>query len=703
MKYEVKKIIFQNQENGWTVAKCKDENGFNQTLTGVMPGIEDGCIVKAEGKIVNSKYGEQLSVERYILELPHTEKGIYNYLRSNHIKGIGEKYAKLIVDYFKTDTLNIIEKDYMRLTEVKGIGTERALKIYNSFLLSQNIKDLIMFLQQYDISTSLADRIYKRYGENSQKIIEENPYHLTNIWGIGFKTADKIAMALGFSKNCEIRCQSGLIYTIKELESEGHCYVSRKQLIKEGNKILEVNPDILDAQINILIEQRRIENEDDCLYLPATLDAEKYVAYKLTRLNEYKKEKKFDMNRIKSLTPLNLAPEQENAIKVGNEEKIMILTGGPGTGKTTITNAIIKSLEEDDETILLAAPTGRAAKRMSEVCHKPAKTIHRLLGYGCGDDGGFFYKEGNPLRCTTLIVDECSMIDIYLMSHLLQALSLETKLILVGDADQLPSVGAGNVLRDIINSGAFPVVKLDKIFRQGEESGIINLAHNINKKKHLDLEKKFDFRFLPCDNPETNADFIYKLYSEYIPDKFGISSDEIQILTPMRKGSAGTNILNELIQDKFNDNEICYETKIRKFKIHDKVMQIKNDYSKDIYNGDIGFVVDVNKEDSVLIVQYDDKYVSYEFNELDEITLAYACTIHKSQGSEYSAVIMPITSGQWFMLQKNLIYTGVTRAKQLLIIVGEEKYLRIGCKNTKQLKRNTKLQQRLEIKRNVCC
>lgn len=705
MKYEVKKIIFQNPENHWTVAKCatipenKKEKPQKITLVGNMPGIEDGCIVEAEGKWANhEKYGEQIQVERYSLGLPTSERGIYNYLCSNFIKGIGKVKAKCIVDYFKTETLNIIENDYLRLLEVKGIGKESASKIYKSYMLSKKQRDLIMFLESHDISTNYVNRIYEKYGDEAQKKILENPYRLIDdIWGIGFKKADKMALAIGIDKESDMRIDSGILYSFKNLENEGHCFGLRSQLLKAANEVLLVNTELIGKRIDALIKEGKLEQENEAIYLPKVLNYEKYVANKLTQIQRFKKNDYFDETCLNRYAKnIELDEEQIKAIKIANEEKVMILTGGPGTGKTTVTNIIIKSLLEKDEVVFLAAPTGRAAKRMSEVCHKNARTIHRLLGAGKGKNpSGFLYTEENPLRCSVLIVDEFSMVDIKLMYFLLQAVSLGTKLIMVGDADQLPSVGAGNVLRDMIKSETIPTVKLDKIFRQAEDSKIITIAHDINKGKKFDLNQSNDFKFLPCDDPEENLNYIVKLYKEIIPNKFGFKKEDIQILAPMRNGAVGVNNLNERIQEEINKNEICWQGKFRKFKLGDRVMQIRNNYKKDVFNGDVGKIVEYDSDDKYLVVDYDGYLVYYAFEELDEIVLAYACTIHKSQGSEYPVVIMPITSGQFYMLQRNLIYTGVTRAKQLLIIVGQAKYLRIGCQNIKQAKRNTRLKERL--------
>ena len=699
----VERITYQNNLNGFTVLKCAAK-GFTDlvTVVGTMPDTNVGSVLLLQGFWkVDSKYGRQFSVETFEEVLPATVLGIEKYLGSGLVKGIGPNFAKRIVNTFGVDTLNVIEEDPEKLLTVPGIGKIRVERIKKSWADQKEIKNIMIFLQGHGVSTSHATKIYKTYGNDSVKTVQENPYRLADdIWGIGFKTADTIASKMGFGHEKYERLRSGLMYTLNHLADEGHCYATREMLMNTGSELLEVNSSLLEEALDRMIREETVKTEaleDEqgiAIYLPPFYFSEVGAARRLQKIAGTSRKIQVKTGPAENDFPYDIA--QILAIETAAQSKVLILTGGPGTGKTTTTLGIIKAYKTARANILLAAPTGRAAKRLSETTGMEAKTIHRLLEYKPPE--GYQRNEENPLDGDVLIVDECSMIDIMLMYNLLKAVPDTMTLIMVGDIDQLPSVGAGNVLRDVIESGAFPVIRLTKIFRQAQSSRIITNAHRINKGLMPDLSngRDTDFFFIEKENPEEAADEIVNLVKTRLPQHYRIPSSAIQVLAPMQRGVVGATNLNQMLQDALNPAGDGLKRGGFLFKTHDKVMQIKNDYDKEVFNGDIGEVSDINLEDRELTVSFDNRSVVYDSSELDELVLAYAATIHKSQGSEYPVVVMPILMTHYVMLQRNLVYTGVTRAKKLLVIVGTKKALSMAVRNTSIDKRNTLLAKRIK-------
>ena len=699
----VERITYQNSLNGFTVLKCAAK-GFTDlvTVVGSMPDTNVGSVLLLQGFWkVDSKYGRQFSVETFEEVLPATVLGIEKYLGSGLVKGIGPNFAKRIVNTFGVDTLNVIEEDPEKLLTVPGIGKIRVERIKKSWADQKEIKNIMIFLQGHGVSTSHATKIYKTYGNDSIKTVRENPYRLADdIWGIGFKTADTIASKMGFGHEKYERLRSGLMYTLNHLADEGHCYATREMLMKTGSELLEVNSILLEEALDRMIREESVKTEaleDEqgiAIYLPPFYFSETGAARRLQKIAGAVRKIQVKTGPAENDFPYDTA--QILAIETAAQSKVLILTGGPGTGKTTTTLGIINTYKTAGANILLAAPTGRAAKRLSETTGMEAKTIHRLLEYKPPE--GYQRNEENPLDGDVLIVDECSMIDIMLMYNLLKAVPDTMTLIMVGDIDQLPSVGAGNVLRDVIESGAFPVIRLSKIFRQAQSSRIITNAHRINKGLMPDLSngRDTDFFFIEKENPEDAADEIVNLVKTRLPQHYRIPSSAIQVLAPMQRGVVGATNLNQMLQDALNPSGDGLKRGGFLFKTHDKVMQIKNDYDKEVFNGDIGEISDVNLEDRELTVNFDNRSVVYDSSELDELVLAYAATIHKSQGSEYPVVVMPILMTHYVMLQRNLVYTGVTRAKKLLVIVGTKKALSMAVRNTSIDKRNTLLAKRIK-------
>ena len=695
----IERITYQNEQNGYSVIKCKAK-GYSDlvTVVGAMPEVHVGAVLSLTGEWkMDAKYGRQFSITTFEETLPATVYGIEKYLGSGLVKGIGPKFAGRIVKEFGAETLNVIEDSPDDLIRVPGIGKVRVERIKKSWVEQKEIKNIMLFLQSHNVSTTHATKIWKTYGNESIKIVQENPYRLADdIWGIGFKTADTIAEKMGFDKEKFARLRSGLLYTLNKLSEEGHCYGTREQLIKTGRELLDVDDSLLSMTLDEMIRTEDVKVEDKAaIYLPPFYFSEIGTARRLKEIYTAPRtinvEPKGLEQRIS--TGLSYDPVQLEAIKTAAQSKILVLTGGPGTGKTTTTLGIIKAFQTAGASILLAAPTGRAAKRLSEATGLEAKTIHRLLEVKPPE--GYQRNEENRLEGDVLIVDECSMIDIMLMYALLRAMPDTMTLILVGDVDQLPSVGAGNVLRDIIESGAFPVVRLEKIFRQAASSRIITNAHRINRGLMPDISngKSMDFFFIEIEEPEMAAQEIVTLVKDRLPRAY--KTRDIQVLTPMQRGVVGASNLNQLLQQAVNPDSHGIRRGGVEYREHDKVMQIRNNYDKEVFNGDIGTVISVNLEDRELVIRFDDREVAYDSTELDEVVLAYATTIHKSQGSEYPIVVMPVLMTHFVMLQRNLIYTGITRAKKILVIVGTKKAVALAVRNVTVDKRNTMLAERL--------
>jgi len=762
----VERITYRSEQSGYSIIKTRVK-GFSDLVpvVGNLLDVNVGSVLLVTGDWkIDHKYGRQFVAASWEETLPATVYGIEKYLGSGLIKGVGPKYARKIVTLFGDQTLEIIETDPNRLIEVPGIGSRRVTLIRDGWEKQKEIKNVMLFLQSHDVSTAHAARIYKAYGKNSIQTIQENPYRLADdIWGIGFKTADAIAMKLGMEKEKFTRCRSGLLYTLNKLSEEGHCFAYREQLIHKGTELLEVDESLLNITLDemirvkdVIIDKEAVEAKasqhqvqesrhvavkgidregsketnqagresghgadynasseslmpqpvNDAIYLPPFYFSEIGVAKKLyTLMNGERKMKISDPDRIitavEKQAGIHYDDVQLQAIHCAINSKVMVLTGGPGTGKTTTMNSIIKIYKASGYEIILAAPTGRAAKRMTETSGMEAKTIHRLLEYQPAE--GYKINEDKPLQGDVLIIDECSMIDIILMYNLLKAVPEHMTVILIGDTDQLPSIGAGNVLRDIIGSDVIPVVKLERIFRQAQGSRIVMNAHRINRGEFPDISNgrdsngsPSDFFFINDDEPEHALAQIVPLCQKRLPAAYHLNPiNDIQVLTPMQRGVIGAMSLNKELQNALNPGTIMLYHGGSEYRLHDKVMQLKNNYDKGVFNGDIGIISAVDTEERQLTVDFDVGQVEYDITELDELTLAYATTIHKAQGSEYPVVVMPILMTHFVMLQRNLIYTGITRAKKLLVLIGSRKALSYAIRNNNVLSRNTRLAERL--------
>lgn len=697
----VERITYQNPENGYCVLKTKVKDYSDLvTVVGNLLEVNVGSVLLVEGNWkVDRKYGSQFIVEKWEETMPATLYGIEKYLGSGLVKGVGPKFAQRIVSRFGLDTIQIIEDEVNRLYEVDGIGPKRVAKIHESWEKQKEIKNVMLFLQGYGVSTAFAAKIFKQYGKESIETVKGNPYRLADdIWGIGFKTADTIAEKMGYEKEDPRRCRSGILYTLSELSDEGHVYGIREQLVSTAETLLEAGREVISAVLDDMVSNGDLKTEGEAIYLPPFYYAECGTAGKIRRLLESPGplvSTDIDISRIEAESGIHYDDVQIDAIRRTSESKVMVLTGGPGTGKTTTTQGIIAAFKSMGLSVVLAAPTGRAAKRMTEATGLEAKTIHRLLE--CKPPEGYQRNDENPIEGDALIVDESSMIDIVLMNALLKAMPPEMRLVLVGDIDQLPSVGAGNVLRDIIDSGAVPVVRLTRIFRQAQSSRIVMNAHRINSGQAPDISngKNTDFFFMEQEDPELAATLIVDLVKARLPKAYGVRTSSIQVLTPMQKGVIGASNLNISLQEALNPTDICLHRSGYTFRQGDRVMQIKNNYDKIVFNGDIGFVSSINLEDRTLTVRFDGRDIEYDHTELDELTLAYATTIHKSQGSEYPIVVIPVMMTHFVMLQRNLIYTGVTRAKKICILVGTKKALMYAVKHLTVDKRNSLLKERL--------
>ena len=702
----VERITYTNEENGFSVIKIKSK-GFGDlvTVVGNLATVNVGATIKLKGDWKHdSKFGKQFSVVDYRETVPATIAGIEKYLGSGLIKGVGPVYARRIVAYFKEDTLRVIEEEADYLIKVEGIGQKRVDMIKKAWQEQKEIKNVMLFMQSNGVSTAYAVKIFKTYGNESINLVKTNPYRLADdIWGIGFKTADKIAQQLGFDKQSFERCRSGIVYVLNELSNDGHCFVTREVLLETTEKMLELEKTLIDPTIDRMTEEKIIiSDEGNAIYLPAFYFSEVGVAKRIKEILKTESSYKSTNadNIIESIQveeKIQYDEIQIAAIKSATNSKFMVLTGGPGTGKTTTTLAIIKIFQKLNAKVLLAAPTGRAAKRMSETTGMEAKTIHRLLEYKPPE--GYKKTAESPLECDVLIIDETSMVDIILMYNLLKAVSNDTVVVLVGDVDQLPSVGAGNTLKDIINSEIVNVVKLTRIFRQAQGSAIITSAHRINKGEMPNLKggSKSDFFFIEEEDPLKVVETIKDLCSKRLPNYYKIDPvTDIQVLCPMQRGETGAFNLNKVLQETLNPNDVSVKYGGTVFRLKDKVMQIKNNYDKNVFNGDIGSITSIDTEDKTCVINFDSVDVEYDATELDEVVLAYATTIHKSQGSEYKIVIAPFTMQHYMMLQRNLLYTCVTRAKKILVLVGSKKAIGIAVSNSKTQKRNTMLVSRLK-------
>ena len=722
----VSDIVFKNEENGYTIASLANEND-EITIVGCMPTLSVGESIEIEGKWVNHKiYGSQFEVQSFIPVTPSSLEGIYVYLSSGMIHGIGEKMAKRIVDKFGVDTLDIIQNTPERLTEVEGIGIKKVKQIQESYEENRELRNIIIQLSPYGITPNYCLRIYKKYKDKSLEVINKNPYRLAEeVRGIGFRIADDIASKIGIDKYSPDRIMQGILFTLNQSLGSGHTYLPKRILIEQSVKILGVEPKYVENGIMDLAYDQKIHlenmNGEILIYLMMYYICENGVCKEIVKLSQHETKDlhiniEEEIKVVEKEDEISLANNQILAVKESINNGVTIITGGPGTGKTTTINTIIKIFENNDQKVVLCAPTGRAAKRMSETSNKEAKTIHRLLemGFATDSDELVFFKDGeDPIDADVIILDEASMVDIILMYNLLKAIKLGTRLLLVGDSDQLPSVGAGNVLKDIIDSNVIKTVRLNEIFRQARESMIVVNAHKINNGEPLFLNvKNKDFFFLRKNNNEEILNEIIGLVSERLPKFYKFDKlKDIQVLTSMRKGDLGVNNLNIELQKYLNPpNKYKQEEQFAKrtFRVGDKVMQIRNNYTKKwetedksdrgegIYNGDIGYIFHIDKDKKTVFVIFDKiKIASYKYDELDEIDHSFCTTIHKSQGSEFPVVVIPIVWAPPMLLSRNLLYTAVTRAKKLVVLVGDVKYLEQMIKNNRINDRYSNLSYKL--------
>ena len=688
------------------------------TAVGNFVSVSPGETLVMEGSWgQHARFGEQFQMEHYEVAMPSTVLGIEKYLGSGLIKGIGPKMAGRIVTRFGERTLDVIDGEIKRLAEVEGVGKYRIEQIRKAWGDQREIRDLMIFLRANEAGAAHAARIFKLYGNDSVGVINENPYRLAmDVTGIGFLTADKLARKLGFAADSPLRAEAGLMYVLHEAAEEGHVCVPSEWLSEQGVKLLDIPATVLEEALPRLAADGRVIIEDlpegvadafggdRAVYLRGYHNAEELAAKRLLFLQRYRGLKPklapgAAIAWLKGRLPFDLAEHQEQAVKKAVSDKVIVITGGPGTGKTTLIRAILAVYRKMGARISLAAPTGRAAKKLSETTGHPAATIHRLLEFS-PREGGFQRNENRPLSANLVIVDEVSMMDVVLTHYLLKAIPAEATLVLVGDANQLPSVGPGNVLRDIIESRKFPVVELTEIFRQARQSRIVTSAHQVLNGEFPRLDPSGgplqDFYFIEKEDPEEAVQTILKLCTERIPARFGFDPVEgVQVLSPMHRGTAGAQRLNSALQEALNPGTTGLERGGRLFRVNDKVMQVRNNYDKDVYNGDLGRVRKIDQENQELRVEFDGRLVPYDFNELDEITLAYAISIHKAQGSEYPAVVFPMLSQHFVMLQRNLLYTAITRARRLVVIVGSKKALGVAIHNNRIQSRFTLLKERL--------
>ena len=732
----VERITFYNPENGYTVLRLRPDHARGiqaapksaltfdglVTVVGNLPELSPGEHLRLQGQWdTHPKHGTQFKVEVCEQTLPATVAGIQGYLGSGMIKGIGPKLAERIVGRFKEETFNVIEASPDRLLEVPGIGADRKQKITAAWEEQKQVKEIMVFLHGHGVSTNLAVKIYKTYGDSALETVQRNPYQLErDIYGVGFKTADRIAQKLGLPVDHPSRIEAGIIFALNEMINDGHVYAPRELLAQRAIELLEVQPELIAPALDRLAQDDRIRSEmiplsnktdketsqavaesqagygSPVIYLTPLYFGEKGVAEHLRALTDAKVSAE-SINPNNTLTE-GLSAEQEAAIHMTLTHSVSILTGGPGTGKTTCLKALIRTLESQRKKVALASPTGRAAKRLSEAAGHPASTIHRLLEFSPLD--GFQHDEENPLDVDFLVVDEASMLDLLLTNHLLKAVKPGTHVLFVGDVDQLPSVGAGDVLRDLIDSGVAPVTRLNTIFRQAAGSQIITNAHLINQGKYpLFSKDSGDFFLFSAEDADAAADWIIEIVTERVPQKFGFDAvRDIQVLSPIYRGPAGVMALNDRLQEKLNpptSNKPERKLYGTTFRLGDKVMQTQNNYEKDVYNGDIGFVQSIDIVEQTLAVDFDGRPVTYDWSEADQLVLAYVVSVHKAQGSEFPVVVMPIVTQHYTMLQRNLLYTAITRARRLCVLAGSRRAIGMAVRNNKVANRFSALEWRL--------
>jgi exodeoxyribonuclease V alpha subunit len=701
----VERIVYSGGDGDFTVARLRPERGEVVTIVGSLVGVPAGAALRVVGQFETTpRFGAQFRVTGYTEVAPATLEGIRRYLGSGLIKGIGPEFAARIVERFGIATLEVLDGDPGRISEVAGIGPARGRSIREAWAAQREVRKVMVFLQGYGVSPAFAARIYRRYGAASIARVRENPYRLAfDVWGIGFLSADKLAFALGIAKESEARVDAGVRHVIEEAAGKGDVFVPRERLARESAALLDVAERMVDDAIARLARAGEVALESSgAVYGTPLYRAEVALAAGLRRLLAATTATvRIDADRAldwyEREAGIALAGQQAEAVRQAISGKVLVITGGPGVGKTTIVRGIVSILTKKGLRVALAAPTGRAAKRLSEATGQPASTLHRLLEWRPAE-GCFGRNADRPLEADLLVVDESSMLDVRLGADLMGALSSSARLVLVGDVDQLPSVGPGTVLRDVIASGAVPTVRLTEIFRQAAESLIVINAHRIHDGELPEMSatgEHRDFFFMEQDDPARAAALIRDLVAVRLPRRYGLHPHEIQVLSPMHRGDLGAGNLNLLLQEALTPGAVGLSRGARTFRVGDKVMQIRNDYDKEVWNGDIGRIERADDAAQTLVVRFDEREIDYGLDELDELTLAYAATVHKSQGSEYPAVVVPVHTQHYMMLQRNLLYTAVTRGKRLVVLVGSRKALGMAVRNAEIAQRCSGLAERL--------
>jgi exodeoxyribonuclease V alpha subunit len=702
----IEAIVFAQPENGFTVARLQEAQKKEQTvIVGYLPSLQPGESISCKGVWkVHPSHGRQFEVSDYAVETPSDVIGIQKYLESGLVKGIGPVYAKKIVDRFGADTLRVIDQAPERLLGIAGLGEKKIDKLVECWRTQRSIREVMIFLRAHGVSPAYAQRIYKTYGDESIEKVKENPYNLAkDVFGMGFKLADAVAVKLGFALHSPERLAAGIEFVLWELSGEGHTCYPLSDFLPLAKQALEVEIPLIEKEVSALIAKDRLAKKGEMIWLKVFFAYEAGIANDLMRLcHSAQSIRSIDAVKaadwVEEKLQIHFAGQQKEAIVRALTDKVHIITGGPGTGKSTITNGILRVAEKLTSKILLAAPTGRAAKRLAQITHRKAFTIHALLEMDFAS-GGFKRGRDNPLDCELLIIDEASMIDTPLLFSLLRAIKSNARLLFVGDIDQLPSVGAGTVLRDVIQSELAGVTRLTEIFRQAKGSRIITNAHRINQGEFPSLSNppESDFHYIEAESPEAIRQVILRLVEQEIPEKWKFDPiEEIQVLSPMKKGLIGSEMLNDALQALLNPSEKPLFRAGRKFHVKDKVMQIRNNYDKKVYNGDIGRIESIDAAEQKTIVSFDEKDVEYDFSDLDELVLAYATSVHKYQGSECPCIVMPIHTSHFKLLHRNLLYTAVTRGKKQVYLVGTKKAIAIAIRNDQVQKRYTGLETALK-------